>query len=243
MRKNYIEPVNIERKFRRLARLGQELKIPVLETFLEMEVTLPDGKVIHSHMQRSHSWVRNAYNVAVVMLAGVSPNGGGIYQAGAINMKMTNGSVVNEALLQSASIDQLTVVDIENGAYGYRGAAGDNSYGIQVGTGNNPESFENYCLQTLVSHGNGAGQLSYSAGEVPVESYDAPSKTYTVQHMRFLNNNSGGDITIAEVGLVSRGSGGTYKKLLSRDVLTPAVVVTNTGQLKVTYTFSLVFPA
>ena len=243
MKTNHIEPLSTERKYRRLAKLGQELKIPVLETFLEMEVTLPGGKVVHSHKQRSHSWVRNAYNVAVVMFAGVNPNGGGTYQAGAINMKLTNGTVISEDQLRSVAIDQGYYVDIEGQSFGYRGAIGDNNYGIQVGTGNNAESFEDYCLQSLVAHGNLAGQLSYAAGEVPAESYDAPSKTYTVQHVRFFNNNSGGDITISEVGLVSRGDGGTYKKMLSRDLLTPAVVVASTGLLRITYTFSLVFPA
>ena len=51
-----------ERKYQQLQKLGQELKIPTFEAFLEFEVRDGNGKTIHHHRQRSHSWVRNAYN-------------------------------------------------------------------------------------------------------------------------------------------------------------------------------------
>ena len=58
-----------ERKYRQLKKLGQELRIPIPEAFWELEVRDKDGKVIQRHKQRSHSWVRNAYNFLFSELA------------------------------------------------------------------------------------------------------------------------------------------------------------------------------
>lgn len=85
------------------------------------------------------------------------------------------------------------------------------------------------------------------AQEAPVLSYDAGTKTLTDTLVRFMNNNSGGDITVREVGLIAKLQ--TYTAysmslfLLSRDVLSPEVVVPNAGQIRLQYQVSLVYPA
>jgi len=65
--------------------------------------------------------------------------------------------------------------------------------------------------------------------------------------VRYFNNNSGGDIDVNEVGLVMnqpQGGSTVYgKRLQARDKLASTVTVPNTGQLKVTYTIQLTYPA
>lgn len=241
MEKFYIEKPSQERKYRRLGKLGAELGIPITECFLEMEVKLPNGKVMHHHKQRSHSWIRNAYNVIFMAIGMVNCNGGATYQAGAINIKNIAGTVRNENNLWS--LEDMSY-NVENPAtcYGYLAAANNDSYGIQVGSSNTAESFEDFKLNTKILSGSTAGKLAYSASEIPAESYVAGTKTYSVAHIRYFNNNSGGDVTVNEVALSARGNG-TSNTTVARDVLGAPVVIPNTGQLKVTYTISLVYPA
>ena len=63
-----------EQQYEELRRLAQKLHIPIPEVFLELEVRDKDGRVIQRHRQRSHSWVRNAYNLMIMQGAGINGN-------------------------------------------------------------------------------------------------------------------------------------------------------------------------
>ena len=227
-----------EQKYEQLRELAQELHVPIPEAFWELEVTDKKGKVIQKHKQRSHSWVRNAYNQVPCQLA--SKDGAdAVFGAGNINIKDDTGAVIYGAkpIAQdyNASLDAL--------GNGYRGNAGDDARGILVGSGTNAESFEDYILQTKIANGTLAGQLSYVAGEVPTKSYAA--LTITIGHIRYFNNNSGGSVSVNEVGIASYGKANalTTTWLRCRDKLASTVTVPNTGQLKVSYTIQLTYPA
>jgi hypothetical protein len=122
-----------------------------------------------------------------------------------------------------------------------------------VGTGTTAESFEHVALVTPVAHGNGAGQLSYTAQSATSVSYNAGTRVWTATYARILNNNSGGSITVAETGIygvntsntgnLSNGAASTNPYMLCRDLLGATVAVANAGQLTVTYTITLTFPA
>ena len=58
---------------------------------------------------------------------------------------------------------------------------------------------------------------------------------------KIFNNNSGAEITVSEVGLAGYESG--QSMLMCRDVLASPVTVPNAGQLTVTYTIEMTFPA
>ena len=63
------------------------------------------------------------------------------------------------------------------------------------------------------------------AGEPVVKSWDAGTRTLSVEHKRYINNNSPGTITIKEIGLIANGSQGTsLRALMSRDVLGTPVI-------------------
>src|SRR3989304_5814245 len=92
-----------------------------------------------------------------------------------------------------------------------------------------------------------AGQLAYSVTDAPAITWTGGTLTFKVDWVRYFNNNSGAPITVWEVGLVCEGgyTGGTGTQLWmnARDVLGASVSVPNGGQLKVTYSISLVYPA
>lgn len=228
-----------ERKYQQLKRLGQELKIPTFEAFLELEVRDGNGQIMHHHRQRSHSWVRNAYNLLFCQMAAKDANDT-TFGAGKLSGKQTNGTVRGVGYPfgygESNSVDGTS--------YGLRAAAGVDTKGIQVGSGTNAESFEDYALQTQITNGTGAGQLSYIASEVHSISYDAGTKVLRNTLVRYFNNNSGGNVNVNEVGIVAYLQGQFNQNyMMSRDKLPATITVPNTGQLRVTYTIQLTYPA
>ncbi|AGG07376.1 hypothetical protein C1O63_1563 [Dehalococcoides mccartyi] len=232
----------LETEYDDLRKLAKKLHILLPEAFWEFEVRDKNGLTLARHRQRSHSWVRNAYNLMVCQAAAVPGD-----LAVGLAVVDINGTARSDATTQPASglssggaSNSSIYVNLGNGIYA---GAGVDLFGIVVGTGNNPESLESYALATKIVSGNLAGQLSYSATDPPTISTIGTTKT--VAWVRYFNNNSGGDITVNEAGVYTKGtydnSSATF--MLCRDLLAGGVVVPNTGQLKVTYTLQLTYPA
>ena len=230
--------VKEERKYSQLRKLGQQLHVPIPEAFWELEVRDQDGKVIQRLKQRSHSWVRNAYNLMMSQL-GALDGDDVAFGAGNINLKKTDSTVVSAS--KPLTIGD-RIVSVQAAGAGYRGSVGSDICGILVGSGTNAESFEDYVLQTPISEGTGTGQLNHVQGEAPAESYVGTTKK--VAMVRYFNNNSGGVVSVNEVGLVGYASadGAADEYMFARDKLASTVTVPDTGQLKVTYTVQLTYP-
>jgi len=229
-----------EQKYEELKRLGQELHLPIPEAFWELEVRNTEGELIQRHRQRSHSWTRNAYNALFTQLAGKDADDAA-FGAGLLSLKDMSGIVRYGSYPFTYGQYSVDGVDMA----GYRAAAGRDDKGIIVGSGTNPESFEDYALQTKIPNGTGPGQLSYIQSEPHSVSYDTPTRVLRNQLVRYFNNNSGGDIEVNEVALVNsmQQPGAWPEFVMSRDRLTSTVTVPDTGQLKVTYTVQLTYPA
>lgn len=229
-----------ERKFHKLADLARELKIPYIQAWLELEVRDGQGKVIYHHRQRSRSWVRNVYNSIISLNGGVNSNDS-TFGAGLLSGKTTGGTVVYG--LSPMAVNQTN--NMREAGYGYIGAAGSVLNGIIAGSGIGAESFEDYKIGTIVAHGTGAGQLSYAQDEAYSYSYNTPSKTLTVTRSRYMNNNSPGNVLVSELALYGFGSASVnlYYFCVSRDKLGETITIPATGQLRVTYTIALVYPA
>lgn len=220
-----------EQQYRELKKLARKLHVPIPEAFIELEVRDKDGKVIQRHRQRSHSWVRNAYNIIFYYLSAVQG-----LAANSLRCQMTNGNWREMFYVMACSN---RIWDSEGN--GYRAYAGEDTMGIVVGTGTAAEDFESYALETKIANGSGAGQLAYTAQEAPdVSTADTTKRNVWV---RYFNNNSGGSIGVNEVGLIIYFyyQGGLF--LTERSKLASTVTVPNTGQLKVTYTIQLTYPA
>ena len=225
-----------ESEYEELRRLGQKLHIPIAEAFWEIEVIDRDGNIVKQHRQRSHSWVRNAYNHLFSQMAAVN-----CLSADGLSVRDTGGTFRSGSWPVGYSDYSL---NFKTDNHGYKAAAADTTRGIVVGTGSDPEDFEDYALGSQIANGTGAGQLSYIASEVYTISTVGTVKKNEL--VRYFNNNSGGDVNVNEVGLVAYGTltDDTARKfMMSRDVLASTVTVPNTGQLKVTYTIQLAYPA
>jgi len=106
--------------------------------------------------------------------------------------------------------------------------------GIQVGIGVAAVTPTDDALATRILHGRAAGQLEYGGCELIGLAFADPNGQFTIR--RYFTNNSGGLITVNEVGIYSVGqpAGSSYIFLIARD-LTGGVAVAHTELLRVTY--------
>jgi len=111
--------------------------------------------------------------------------------------------------------------------------AGDDSYGLVVGTGTTSVDINDHNLASKISHGTGSGQLSYGDSN-PYTTGSGLTQSRGVE--RSFDNNSGGDITVNEIGLIMKVYDGSsyYNILILRDVIS-ATTVPNGGRLTVKY--------
>ncbi len=241
-----------EAEYERLRLMGQRLHVPIPEAFWELEVRDRRGRLLGRLRQRSHSFVRNAFNHLISQLA--AKNGdGAVFGGGNINIKDTIGSLRTGGLPiltgHDSNSSSTQSLDFASGSsQGVLSAAGIDTKGIVVGSGTAAENFEDFALQNRILNGTTAGKLSHIQSEPVAVSYNAGTLTLTVTHARFFNNNSGGDVAVNEVGIYLVGKTGAYSTsnitwMVARDKLAATVTVPNTGQLKVTYTISLTYPA
>jgi len=113
--------------------------------------------------------------------------------------------------------------------------------GIQVGSGTSSPSASSPYLESLITSGTGSGQLSY--GSDIVTSPSISSNPATLQISKTFTNNSGGTVTVGEIGLAMQlrndNTSQYQAALMVHDVLSSAVSVPNGGTITVTYTLQV----
>jgi hypothetical protein len=195
------------------------------------------GEEVYHHREEGHSWVRNAYNLMFSVMADAGGDDSNLFGAGQMSAKVTTGGIAHSSSGVPYRLSGNTT------GTGFVHTQTNNSYGIQVGTGNAAFSAEQNVLDALVPYGSGAGQLFYGLMGATSCVYDSQTKTWTAKIQRIFENTSGGSITIAEVGLTWYGymfkAANTY--LMARDVLGTPVVLADGEVLRVTYEISMDF--
>lgn len=210
--------------------------------YLTAEVQTLDGEPLARYEDRSRSWVRNYYNwMASQTLARALNALGQTYGEGTLAMKDLN------AILRTyTDCVSISHANDSNFDYGMRGGAGNTNIGIVVGTGTAPENFGDHCLAAIVPHGTGTGQMQYNEMTAGTLTWDSTNKKFVQVLERLFVNNSGATITITEAGIYAYFyalSGANFYAMIARDVLSPAIEVPNSSQLRVTYTIELALPA
>ncbi len=199
-----------------------------------------DRKLISEDFVDCHTWTRNAYTLWVSQFVDGDSLGSSTFAAGHLTMKRTDGSV--ETLTTPGDIGGAGVNDS-----GYRASSGTAIAGIQAGKGDGAGaaaaySFENFVLEDLIEEGTTSGnQMNYAAmDDYTIAGLTYSSFVWTMVIQRFMNNNSGGSITVEEVALVANmvtPANGRY--LMARDVLGgDAKLVADMGQFDCTYTIT-----
>jgi hypothetical protein len=218
---------------------------PPIKMFTHIQVHDKDNNLELDYKFKNNSWVRNAYNLhASAWLDGYCNQGGSSYGAGTLILKQTNG------ILTGITNNRLPIISYSGGmttAYNFHGGAGADTMGIVVGTGSNVESFEDYSLGVKIAHGTSTGQLSYSAQNSAVITYDAITKKWSTTYTRIFNNNSNGSIVINEVGIYASLYytvwSLSYQLMVCRDKLGVGVAVANGSQLTVNIIIETILPS
>jgi hypothetical protein len=96
---------------------------------------------------------------------------------------------------------------------------GEQRYGVVIGTGTTAPDINDYQMESLIEHGTGVGQMECSAVTFGAPATDGTTSQFTVT--RDFANNSGGVITVREIGLYVRGSTSYYLGI--RDAVNIAV--------------------
>ena len=145
-----------------------------------------------------------------------------------------NGKVVYRRRYRSRSF----VVGFLNALnYDFQNKAPAGSPDIVVGSGTTKPSINDTGLTSQIGNGTGAGQLEYGSDSLvtPIINLNTNSASFTWS--RSFSNNSGGNVTVSEVGAsISVGSNGYF---ILHDLLPSPVTVGNGQVLTVVYTITI----
>jgi len=124
-------------------------------------------------------------------------------------------------------------------AMGFKAGAGEDAWGILVGSGSDPVSPTQYNLSAKIPHGTDPGKLYYDVHTVTSSYSDTSSY---VEIARSFINKSSQPVTVREVGLFARNR---YQRadaievdvifMVARDVLPNPVTVNPLGSLLIRY--------
>jgi len=175
-----------------------------------------------SGYKKSHSWVKNFPRILWI-------NGRLSYADGASTSP--SGSTDALGALRRYEGAWLTHWNTYSATYGpmlvKNTVVGNDDYGILIGTDNTAPTPGDYWMGTKIVEGVGAGQLNY--GECHIENVDEEATTVDLTIWRSFSNNSGGGITVEEIGIATRHNYiNAYSYfLLARDLLNFTVADTD----------------
>lgn len=202
-------------------------KHPLPRLFIEYEVRDKDGRLLKKGRKESQTWVGNLVALLRAIIATYVTGSGNYYGI------LTPADLVDT----SNTARPVALAGFSTGIYlGGRAPEGDTSAGILVGTSDTPVALDQFNLINLIAHGSSSGQLYYGATNVEAITKGA---SWFFRVVRTFTNNSGGTITVREVGLfVKLGynvSPGYYTCILARDVIPGGISIPNGSTLTFRY--------
>ena len=178
-----------------------------VKAYLKIKVINEKGKCIYYRRYRSRSFVANFINALYIDVSGQR-----------ITLVNTGGGTTSVP-----SGFAMSVTDTSN----------DNSYGIQIGAGTTAPAITDFSLKQLIPNGTSAGQMQYGAVTVMSPVINTTNNTGYVAITRAFTNNSGGSITVSEVGVVVNFSSNNF--LIIHDLLPTPITVPNGSTLSIAY--------
>ena len=180
---------------------------------LELTVKDKDGKVTEHRVMRSESYVRQFLELLWVVMN---------HLPGTVPLSMKDTTNVARDVYE----------DYKN--FNCDGIADDDTLGIIAGTGTTAPTIDDYVIETIIAHGNAAGQLEYSSHVIAAVASDATTSQLTIT--RNFANASGGEITVTEIALYVHGFDGATKDfMVIRDVIAGGIAVPDGQTLTVNY--------
>lgn len=195
-------------------------KLPSMR--IEFEVADKNGKIIRKGKRIGHSWVGNLIALLSSFAYGGSTSGATAYIGSTrADLTATDNTTTGIPVYTSGSYGYL---------FGMNAPAGDDTYGIVIGSSDVAVSLSQYNLQSKIPNGTGSGKMTYNTSTV--ESL-TKSDIWYVRILRTFTNNSGSNITVKEIGLIMY----IYPKkvMFARDVISGGITVPNGSVLTLRY--------
>lgn len=194
------------------------------ELWIDIRVMDRNGNIVKRISRKSDSFVANFARILRGLAVGNCTTATGVQSS--TTVKDLNG---NNASACTGSGSGLRPINLNAGA-------GDDSYGIVVGSGTDPVSYDDYKMSNKIPD----SVLHYTAMTISdVEEYG----TYAIIKLsRIFQNNGSSDVTVTETGIIADnriGSESLVKFLIARDVLSSPITVKPGGSLNVTYTLKV----
>ncbi len=168
---------------------------------LSMEIVdLPSGLSV---VRPTHSWVKAMAQIYSAMAGNADILS--IIDTSSAAFTFDNGNTNSSGLRANAAIN-------------------DDLFGLLVGTGTTAAAKDDDSIETKIADGTGAGELEHAV--MVISAATAISGGYRVTLSRQFDNNSGGDITVKECGIVTqcRDTGNAVKyALIIRDLQTQLI--------------------
>jgi len=198
-----------------------------LEVEYEIEVTDKDGNIVKQIKKKSESLVKN---FLMLLNAAFKPGTSDVVDTGGTTR--TTGAKYCVTYDNWAFGDNTITLCVGCG-WTPTAPEADDTYGIIVGTSDQAVSASDYNLISKIAHGDSAGQLYHYATTMLEPTVDG--NTVRQRFERTFKNNSGGDITVKEIGLVVKIPVDNYLVMIIRDVLSTPVTVSTGGKMRVIY--------
>lgn len=203
-------------------------------SFVTLDVFDKNGEQIHRHHEKTHSWVRNYYNLICSIILGNS-NNATTGTPGAGELIIRNVSGANHR--QTSVTGSLTF----GGFAPTSGTSVSNAQGIAIGNGTAPETLDSYILSAVLST-----SVTATIHALIGPTYNSSTKTWTTTVVRSFTN-SGATRNITETSLaynfmLSSSGSNAYNFLMDRTLLTVPVEFPTASTVQVKYTISMVFP-
>lgn len=135
----------------------------------------------------------------------------------------------------TATTTSNTQVSCQSVTENLNAALGDATKGIAVGSGTGAPAPGDYVLGTLIANGSGANQLNYQA-QTSIQGAVISGANTSFILERLFTNNSGGSITVNEIGMFVNNAG---QWLIYRDLVSPGDTIPNGSSYKVNITFQI----
>lgn len=206
------------------------------------------GKIKQRYTAKSRSFVKAFLQLLYIKMANLSQN---VIDIDATSRALDNNNEADlyvlhpgldagedSGLSSTSGLFSILVTDFRTNMYA-------DDQGIQVGTSSTAVVVADDNLVTPIANGTGSGQLVYYGCYGLNYTTGATTASFDIE--REFRNDSGGSITIAEIGLYCRsplsgnGSGETsiFGFCIIRDVISSTVTVNTNEYLKVKYTITV----
>lgn len=198
-------------------------KFAMFYIFLQIDVHDNKGKLISSRKQMCHSLVENFLAIQYAC-----------YNENNIGFGFTAPHTTNATYFDTDNVERgINTASPISTVFSNKGLANIDTDGIVVGTGIVAPTPSTRNLTTKILHGIAAGQLSYQSQSSSAGVTISGQNTQVILTRTFVNN-SGGVITVNEMGIISAGS---FPKLILMDILAPAQTVNALQTLTISVTF------